>query len=55
MPDAVALHRGRVRGPARVTFNVPVELQGLEARAAVDGTRGDAVVLCPGAVLEVRP
>src|SRR4051794_10485443 len=30
--DATTLHRARVRGPARVTFNVPVELHGLQAR-----------------------
>src|SRR3954452_12256488 len=39
------LHRARVRGPARVTFNVPTTI----------GEPGDAVVLCPGPVLEVRP
>jgi hypothetical protein len=53
--DGAELHRGRVRGPARVTFNVPVELRGLEARPAHEGATGDAVVLCPGVVLEVRP
>jgi len=53
--DAPALQRGRVRGPARVTFNVPVELDGLRARGSDDGPVGDAVVLCAGAVLEVRP
>ena len=35
-----------MRGPARVTFNVPVELHGLKARGARDGQVGDAVVLC---------
>ena len=54
-PTRPQLQRGRVRGPARVTFNVPVELHGLRARPAADGQRGDAVVLCAGAVLEVRP
>src|SRR4051794_39361905 len=29
--DSAELHRGRVKGPARVTFNVPVSLRGLEA------------------------
>src|SRR4051794_10985659 len=43
--DGVELHRARVRGPARVTFNVPTTI----------GEPGDAVVLCPGTVLEVRP
>src|SRR3954464_8745638 len=28
------LHRGRVKGPARVTFNVPIDLHGLQAPAA---------------------
>jgi hypothetical protein len=49
------LARGRVTGPARITFNVPVELRGLVARPASEGRRGDAVVLCPGERLEVRP
>ena len=49
------LARGRVTGPARITFNVPVRLRGLVARPAADGPRGDAVVLCPGERLEVRP
>jgi hypothetical protein len=53
--DGVELQRGRVTGPARVTFNVPVELRGLEVRRAWEGETGDAVVLCPGVVLEVRP
>jgi conjugation transfer TcpE-like protein len=39
------LHRGRVAGPARVTFNVPTTL----------GEPGGAVVLCPGTTLEVEP
>src|SRR4051794_14748517 len=43
--DGGELHRARVRGPARVTFNVPTTI----------GEPGDAVVLCPGTVLEVRP
>jgi TcpE family len=49
------LAHGRVTGPARVTFNVPVKLRRLTARPADDGPRGDAVVLCPGEHLEVRP
>src|SRR3954449_10907938 len=50
--DAPRLQRGRVKGPARVTFNVPVSLRGLEARGLDEGSAGDAVVLCPGSVLE---
>jgi hypothetical protein len=49
------LVRGRVTGPARITFNVPLHLRGLLARPAADGPCGDAVVLCPGERLEVRP
>jgi hypothetical protein len=49
------LARGRITGPARITFNVPVRLRGLTARAAAEGDTGDAVVLCPGTRLEVRP
>src|SRR4051794_3875421 len=47
--------RGRVTGPARITFNVPLDLRGLVARPAAQGPCGDAVVLCPGERLEVRP
>src|SRR5262249_29424832 len=43
--DGAELHRGRVRGPARVQINVPSSL----------GEGGDAVVVCSGTVLEVRP
>ena len=61
-PTAPQLHRGRVRGPARVTFNVPVELRrprpavgrasrgtGAAARGAVrrDGVGGAAVSRFP--------
>jgi len=53
------LHRGRVTGPARLTFNVPVELRDgggeLRARPAVGEPAGQTVVLCGGTVLEVRP
>lgn len=53
------LTRGRVTGPARITFSVPIELHDrtrrLVARPAPDVPSGAAVVLCPGAVLEVRP
>src|SRR4051794_10016002 len=53
--DCSELRRGRVKGPARVTFNVSVELCGLEARGSDEGQPGDAVVVCPQSVLEVRP
>jgi hypothetical protein len=43
--DAAQLHHARVRGPARVTFNVPTTL----------GEAGGSVVLCAGTELEVRP
>src|SRR3954453_15468281 len=56
--DGAELHHGRVRGPARVIFAVPVKLRqrggGLVARPG-EGAAGDAVVLCPGVELEVRP
>jgi hypothetical protein len=51
------LRRGRVRGPARVTFNVPVQLRDcdgrLQARPHAAAEARQAVVLCGGAVLEV--
>ena len=54
---APGLHRARVRGPVRVTFDVPVELDhargGLVARERADGRGGDTVVLCGGETLEV--
>lgn len=49
------MSRARVTGPARITFNVPIRMRGLDVREASDGPRGDAVVLCPGERLEVRP
>jgi TcpE family len=53
------LHRSRVRGPARVTFAVPVELDarggGLVARPGPCEPAGQAVVLGAREVLEVRP
>jgi hypothetical protein len=54
------LHRARVRGPARVTFNRPVALAHriggrLLARARNAGETPQAVVLCGGQTLEVRP
>ena len=53
--DCPRLGRGRVKGPARVTFNVPVRMRGLQARGASEGEPGDVIVLCQNAVLEVRP
>jgi hypothetical protein len=54
------LHRARVSGPARVTFNRPVGFAhrsrgGLVARARDAGETPQAVVLCGGQALEVRP
>jgi hypothetical protein len=53
------LRRARVRGPARVTFAVPVRLDGagsrLVARPVSGGETGQAVVFGGGEVLEVRP
>ena len=52
------LHRGRICGPVRVTFNVPVRLTDgagrLIAQPARDGERGHAVVLCAHEAMEVR-
>jgi hypothetical protein len=52
------LHRGRVHGPARVTFHVPVQLSDsggrLVARAQSEGRAPQAVVLCAGEAMEVR-
>ncbi len=56
--DEARLHRGRVRGPARVTFNAPVRLSDgggrLVARPAPVGEPGQAVVVCAGTTMEVR-
>jgi TcpE family len=56
--DGPQLHAGRVRGPARITFRVPVELRdrgnGLVARPG-DEVPESPVVLCAGTALEVRP
>jgi TcpE family len=53
------LSRARVRGPARVTFKVPVRFEGagsrLVVRSATVGEGGQAVVLGGGELLEVRP
>jgi hypothetical protein len=60
-PDAhsTQLRRGRVTGPARLTFNVPVELRDgrgeLRARPKVGEAAGQTVVLCAGTALEVGP
>src|SRR5919109_1152954 len=55
--DDARLHRGRVRGPARVTFNVPVRLSDgggrLVARTGSAGEPGQAVVVCGGVTMEV--
>jgi hypothetical protein len=57
--DGTQLHHARVHGPAKVTFTVPVALSDrggkLVARPAPEGEAGHAVVLCPGARLELRP
>ena len=56
---AARLLRGRVRGPARVTFTVPVRLSTrrgrLIARAGRQERTPEAVVVCAGTVLEVEP
>jgi hypothetical protein len=57
--EGAQLRPGRVCGPARVTFTVPVGLDGrgsrLQARPAANQPAGQSVVLCGGTVLEVRP
>src|SRR4051794_21109024 len=57
--DDLRLHRGRVRGPARVTFHVPVRLSDRGGRLVAHGTRvgetGDVVVVGGRASMEVRP
>ena len=57
--QAPRLHRGRVRGPARITVNAPVRLvqrRGrLVARAEGGETAPQPVVLCGGTVLEIAP
>jgi hypothetical protein len=57
--ESPRLIRGIVRGPARVVFAHPVRLlvRGgrLVARDGGSGAGGDAVVLCGGERLEVRP
>jgi hypothetical protein len=57
--EGAQLHHGQVRGPAKVTFHVPVRLSARRGRMLVrprsEGEVPQAVVLCPGARLEVRP
>jgi hypothetical protein len=57
--EGVQLCRGRVRGPVRVTFNVPVRLRhhgrGLVAQPRSVGEVPQSVVLCGGVVMEVCP
>jgi hypothetical protein len=57
--DDAGLHRARVRGPARVTFAVPVQVRArrglLVARSGANEPVPAALVLCGGEVLEVRP
>jgi TcpE family len=57
--DGPQLRHGRVRGPVRVTFDVPVQLRhrggGLVAHGRPVGEVPQSVVLCGGVVLEVRP
>jgi hypothetical protein len=57
--QAPALHGARVRGPATVSFAVPVEVVSNRAvrvvvRGRAEGARGDSVVVWPRQVLEVR-
>jgi hypothetical protein len=55
---AARLLRGRVRGPARITFAVPVRLSQrggrIVARQDAVGRTPQSVVLCGGTVLEVE-
>jgi hypothetical protein len=58
--DGAELRRGRVRGPARATFHVPVMLRDGSGRlvarvGAPDGRAPQTVVLCAGETMEVRP
>jgi hypothetical protein len=57
--EGAQLRHGRVRGPAKVVFHVPVRLSAHRGRLLVrprpEGEVPQAVVLCPGATLEVRP
>lgn len=55
---APELRHGRVHGPVKVTFAVPIALSSsggrLHARSQGDGKGGASVVLCSGQSLEVR-
>jgi hypothetical protein len=55
--DGAQLHRARVRGPARVTFAVPVRLTASRGGLGVHPGAGEpgTVVLGAGEVLEVLP
>jgi hypothetical protein len=56
--DAAQLHAGRVHGPARITFRVPIELRDRGGRVVArpgDELAGAPLVLCAGTDLEVRP
>jgi hypothetical protein len=57
--DDPRLHRGIVRGPARVTFHAPVRLSDRGGRLVAHGTRvgepGDVVVVGGRTSMEVRP
>lgn len=57
--DASALHRGRVAGPALVTFTVPVEVvscrrRGVAVRALTAGDEGAQIAVGARQVIEVR-
>src|SRR4051794_3155566 len=56
--DGPQLRRGRVRGPAWITFSTPVRLSDghgrLVARPDREGDAGQSLVLCGGTLLEVR-
>src|SRR4051812_43443450 len=57
--DGAQLRRGRVRGPARVTFNAPTKLSDrggrLVASAGTEGPAPQTIVLCAHEGMEVRP
>ena len=57
--SATALHRGRVAGPAMVTFGVPVQVASCRrgrvvVRQLPDGEAGGEVAIGAGQVVEVR-
>ena len=56
--DGAELHHGLVRGPARVTFAVPIKLRsraGGSSRGRVSGWPAVRSCCAPGVELEVRP